>query len=129
MVDSKKIFLVSILLLFLNPFYVFSQSDSSEKETNQSEQIDMGNLSVENEDSFFSDVDTYDFNEDVDEIKDYADSIDKGTMEGLADYQAAMQRYQAAATAVAPVEAKIVQYKSAIDQCEASIDTIQKNRI
>ena len=69
----------------------------------------------------------YDFNEDVDEIKDYADSIDKGTMEGLADYQAAMQRYQAAATAVAPVEAKIVQYKSAIDQCEASIDTIQKN--
>ena len=65
MVDSKKILVISVLLLFLNPFYVFSQSDSSVKESNQSEQIDMGNLSVETEDSFFSDVDTYDFNEDV----------------------------------------------------------------
>lgn len=69
----------------------------------------------------------YDFNEDVDEIKDYAESFDKNDMEEAADYAAAMTRYQAAAAEVAPVEAKITQYKSAVDQCEEAIETIQDN--
>jgi RND family efflux transporter MFP subunit len=69
----------------------------------------------------------YDFREDVDEIKDYADTFDKNTEKGSAKYMAAMQRYQEAAAEVAPVEAKIDQYKSAIDQCEESIETLQDN--
>ncbi len=69
----------------------------------------------------------YDFREDVDEIKDYADSLDKNTPQGAADYAAVMQRYQAAATEVKTVEATIAQYKSAIDQLEETIETIQDN--
>ncbi len=67
----------------------------------------------------------YDFVDDVDEIKDYADTFDKNTPEGAGDYAAAMQRYQAAAAAVAPVEAAISQYKSAIDKCEETIESLQ----
>jgi HlyD family secretion protein len=67
----------------------------------------------------------YDFNEDVDEIKDYADTFDKNTIEGAMDYQAAMTRYQEAAAAVAPVEQKIAGYKSAIDTYEENIEKIQ----
>jgi RND family efflux transporter MFP subunit len=67
----------------------------------------------------------YGFNEDVDEIKDYADTFDKNTIEGAMDYQAAMTRYQEAATAVAPVEQKIAGYKSAIDTYEENIEKIQ----
>ncbi len=69
----------------------------------------------------------YDFREDVDEIKKYADSLDRDTLEGAADYAAVMQRYQAAATEVKTVEAAITQYKSAIDQYEEAIETIQDN--
>ena len=69
----------------------------------------------------------YDFREDVDEIKDYADTFDKNTPQGAADYAAAMQRYQSAAAEVAPVEGAITQYKSTIDQLEESIETIQEN--
>lgn len=70
----------------------------------------------------------YDFNEDVDEIKDYAeDNFDKNNPKEAADYAAAMTRYQNAATKVGTTEAKISQYKSAIDQLEETIDTLQKN--
>lgn len=69
----------------------------------------------------------YDFREDVDEIKDYADSIDKNTPQGAADYAAAMQRYQAAATEVKTVEGTITQYKSTIDQLEGTIEELQDN--
>lgn len=69
----------------------------------------------------------YDFREDVDEIKDYANTFDKNTLEGAQDYQAAMLRYQEAAAAVAPVEGAITQYKSTIDQLEETIETLQDN--
>lgn len=69
----------------------------------------------------------YDFRDDVDEIKDYADSFDKSTPQGAADYAAVMQRYQTAATEVRTVEAAIAQYKSAIDQYEEAIETLQDN--
>lgn len=61
---SKKILLFSFLLLFLNPVHIFSQADSNVS-TNQSEQIDMASLSTESDDSFFSDVNAYNFNEEV----------------------------------------------------------------
>ncbi len=67
----------------------------------------------------------YDFREDVDEIKKYADTFDKNDPSEVADYMAAMERYQEAAAKTGPVEAKITQYKSAIDQCEAKIEEIQ----
>lgn len=69
----------------------------------------------------------YDFKEDVDEIKKYAETFDKNNIEEAADYAAVMTRYQQAAAEVAPVEAKIAQYKAAVDQCEESIETIQDN--
>ena len=69
----------------------------------------------------------YDFREDVDEIKDYADTIDKNTPQGAADYAAVMQRYQAAATEVKTVEGTITQYKSTIDQLEDTIEDLQDN--
>lgn len=69
----------------------------------------------------------YDFREDVDEIKDYADTIDKNTPQGAADYAAVMQRYQAAATEVKTVEGTITQYKSTIDQLEGTIEELQDN--
>lgn len=72
--------------------------------------------------------DEYDFVEDVDEIKDYAeDNFDKNNPKEAADYAAAMQRYQNAATKVGTTEAKISNYKSAIDQLEETINTLQKN--
>ena len=67
----------------------------------------------------------YDYREDVDEIKDYADSIDKDTMEGISEYQAAMARYQEAAALDAQWQAKIDGYKQAIDKCEESIESLQ----
>lgn len=67
----------------------------------------------------------YDYREDVDEIKDYADSIDKNTMEGMSQYQAAMGRYQEAAALDAQWQAKIDGYKQAIDKCEESIESLQ----
>ena len=69
----------------------------------------------------------YDFRDDVDEIKDYADTFDKNTPQGAADYAAVMQRYQEAATEVKTVEATIAQYKSAIDQYEEAVETLQDN--
>lgn len=69
----------------------------------------------------------YDYRESVDEIKDYADSIDKNTPQGAVDYAAAMQRYQTASAEVIPVEQTIAGYKSAIDQYEEAIDTLQDN--
>jgi RND family efflux transporter MFP subunit len=67
----------------------------------------------------------YDFTDDVDEIKDYAESFDKTTLEGYTDYQNAMARYQEAVTEVTPVETKISKYKEAIDTYEESIEKIQ----
>ena len=67
----------------------------------------------------------YDYREDPDEIKDYADSIDKGSLEGINHYQAAMARYQEAATLDAQWQAKIDGYKQAIDKCEETIETLQ----
>lgn len=69
----------------------------------------------------------YDFHEDVDEIKDYADSIDRDTPQGAAQYAAIMQRYQLAATEVKTVEGTIAQYKSTIDQLEGTIEELQDN--
>lgn len=67
----------------------------------------------------------YDYREDVDEIKDYANRIDRGTLEGASEYQAAMLRYQTAATLDAQCQAKVDSYKQAIDQCEAAIEELQ----
>lgn len=69
----------------------------------------------------------YDFRESVDEIRDYADSIDKSTQEGLMSYISALQRYQSAAQEVGTVEGAIAQYKSAVDQYEEAIETLQDN--
>lgn len=71
--------------------------------------------------------DKYDFREDVEEIKDYADSIDKSTLEGQAKYKAAMERYQAAAAKVQVSETKISTLKSTIDQLEGNIEDLQDN--
>lgn len=81
----------------------------------------------EEEDELADLKEKYDFREDVDEIKDYADSFDKSQPEGMASYTAAMQRYQDAAREVGVVEGTIAQYKSAIDQYEEAIDTLQDN--
>lgn len=95
----------------------------------------------------------YDFNEDVEEIREYAETLQKepldavgslgsamGGMGGItvpaeilgglsqsSEYSRAMTRYQEAAQKVARVEAEISQYKAAIDQCEESIETLQDN--
>jgi len=69
----------------------------------------------------------YDFKEDVNEIKDYADSLDKKTLDGIIGYVNATQRYQSAAQEVGAVEAAIAQYKSAVDQCEEAVETLQDN--
>lgn len=64
----------------------------------------------------------YDYVDDVDEIKDYAeDEFDYGSE----DYTAAMTRYSNAATEAATSEAKIDAYKEAIDSLEEAIDTLQ----
>ena len=63
----------------------------------------------------------YDYREDVDEIKDYAESIGLDTLEGLA----ALERYKAAATLDAQLQATIDGYKQAIDKCEATIEELQ----
>ena len=69
----------------------------------------------------------YDFTNDVDEIKDYAeDNFDPNNPKEAAEYAAVMQRYQNAATKVGSTEAKISNYKTTIDQLEESIDKIQK---
>ena len=67
----------------------------------------------------------YDYNSDVDEIKDYADSIDTSTLEGVSHYQAAMVRYQEAAALDAQWQAKIDAYKQGIDSCEEAIEKLQ----
>lgn len=67
----------------------------------------------------------YDYREDPEEIKDYADSIDRNTMSGAAEYQAAMARYQTAATLDAQWSAKVDGYKQAIDGCEEAIEELQ----
>lgn len=72
--------------------------------------------------------DEYDFVDDVDEIKDYAeDNYDPNNPKEAADYAKVMQRYQNAAAKAGTTEAKISQYKSAIDQLEETIDTLQNN--
>lgn len=70
----------------------------------------------------------YDFVEDVDEIKDYAeDNFNPNNPKEAADYAAAMKRYQEAAPKVASTEGKISGYKSTIDQLEETINKLQKN--
>lgn len=70
----------------------------------------------------------YDYVDDVDEIKDYAeDNFDPSNPKEAADYADAMARYQEAATKAATTEAKISKYKEAIDTYEEAINTIQKN--
>jgi RND family efflux transporter MFP subunit len=79
----------------------------------------------DSEDELIDLKEKYDYLEDVDEIKDYADTFDKNTMDGAKDYQAAMERYQSALAEVTPVEKEIEGYKSAIDSYEESIEKIQ----
>lgn len=67
----------------------------------------------------------YDYREDPDEIKDYAESIDRDSLEGINEYQAAMARYQTAVSLDAQWQGKIDGYKQAIDKCEESIETLQ----
>lgn len=67
----------------------------------------------------------YDYREDPEEIKDYAESIDKETLTGMSEYQAAMVRYQTAASLDAQWQAKVDGYKQAIDQCEEAIENLQ----
>lgn len=69
----------------------------------------------------------YDIKESANEIMDYANSVDKGSPEGIIEYLAAMQRYQNAAQEVGALEAAITQYKSAIDQYEEAVETLQNN--
>lgn len=70
----------------------------------------------------------YDYVDDVDEIKDYAeDNFDPNNPKEAADYADAMARYQEAATKAGTTEAKISKYKEAIDTLEETIHTIQKN--
>lgn len=83
----------------------------------------------------------YGYKEDVDEIKDYADTLSKepdiselgpaasmmdpSSLISFSDYGRAMARYQEAAQKDATANAKISQYKAALDQCEEAIETIQ----
>ncbi len=91
----------------------------------------------------------YDYTDDPDEIKDYAESIEpdepnvydysdsgdtknaeylaalKEYQEEYATYASAMTRYSNAATEAAESEAYISSYKSAIDQYEEAIETLQ----
>ena len=67
----------------------------------------------------------YDYREDPEEILDYANSIDKNTIAGAAEYQAAMARYQSAATLHAQWSAKVDGYKQAIDGCEQALEELQ----
>lgn len=69
----------------------------------------------------------YDFRESVNEIRDYADTFDKSTAEGMIDYLSNLQRYQTAAQEVGAVEGAIAQYKSAIDQYDEAVETLQDN--
>lgn len=67
----------------------------------------------------------YDYRDDVDEIKDYAESLrDDGD---LAGYTSAMARYQQAAALDAQWQKTIDGYKSAVDECESTIETVQGN--
>lgn len=83
----------------------------------------------------------YGYKEDVDEIKEYAEtlskepdlsglgpaasSMDPSTLISFSEYGRAMSRYQEAAQKDATVNARITQYKAAVDQCEEAIETIQ----
>lgn len=87
----------------------------------------------------------YNFEEDVDEIKERAENLSKtadiselgvgiemiskmdaSTLLSFSDYGREMAKYQEAAQKVATVEAKIAQYKAAIDQCEETIENVQE---
>ncbi len=67
----------------------------------------------------------YDYQDAPEEIKDYAESFDRNTVEGITLYQAAMQRYQTAVSLDAQWKAKIDGYKQAIDGCEQAIEEVQ----
>lgn len=85
--------------------------------------------------------DEYGYKEDVDEIREYAETLSKvpdvselGPAAGMMDpsslisfseYGRAMARYQEAVQKDAAIQAKITQYKAAIDQCEEAIETVQ----
>lgn len=71
----------------------------------------------------------YDFHEDVDEIKDYADSLDNRQ-----EKEKAMLRYQEAASKVSAIElvingngTSVIGLKSTIDQLEGTIEELQDN--
>lgn len=67
----------------------------------------------------------YDYRDKPEEIRDYAESIDRGTPQGTMDYNLAMARYQSAATLHAQYQGKIDGYKQAIDSCEETIEKLQ----
>lgn len=83
----------------------------------------------------------YGYKEDVDEIREYAETLSKepdlsglgpaasmmdpSTLISFSEYGRAMARYQEAAQKDAAVNAKITQYKAAIDQCEEAIEKVQ----
>ena len=103
-------------------------NDLQEKLVDTMDDLQKTKDKLKDEEAKLADLKTkYDFKENVDEIKDYADSIDKNTPQGAADYAAAMQRYQTASAEVTPVKKTIEGYKSAIDQYEEAIDTLQDN--
>lgn len=81
----------------------------------------------EEEDNLESLKKKYDFTNDVDEIKDYAETFNKNDPMEAADYAAVMQRYADAKQDVTTSEKTIEGYKSAIDQYEETIETLQDN--
>lgn len=83
----------------------------------------------------------YGYKEDVDEIREHAETlskvpdisglgpvasmIDPSLLVNYSEYGREMSKYQEAAQKDTAAEAKIAQYKAAIDQCEEAIETIQ----
>lgn len=79
------------------------------------------------EDELESNKKKYDYRENADEIKDYAESLDKNSVTYMVDYQNVINRYQNAVAKEKECKTKIDSYKQAIDQCEETIETLQDN--
>lgn len=79
------------------------------------------------EDELESNKQKYDYRENADEIKDYAESLDKDSLTYMVDYQNVMNRYQNAVAKEKECQTKIDSYKQAIDQCEETIEQLQDN--
>lgn len=75
------------------------------------------------EDELESNKQKYDYHENVDEIKDYAESLDENSIEQAKAYE----RYNKALPKDQECNTKIDSYKQAIDQCEETIEQLQDN--